>query len=256
MANPRKPTPAPWRSRIIGEGDEAPDQLLANPLNFRVHPQEQGNALGGALDVLGWVQRVVVNRSTGNVIDGHLRVSLALQRGEPTIPVSYVELTEAEEALALATLDPIAAMAGTDAALLREVLATADPKDSAALAEFLTTLEPEPGGGSGGGSDDGTTPTKSRRGDLAMLGPHRVLCGNPSDPHALARLFADQPDRFLDGLAFVLDLLETTEAQVLGSDPETGACHVMVPSPEAMDALLSRWEAQDGARPAVEHAPR
>ncbi len=30
---------APWRNRITGSGEEAPDQLLANPANWRIHPK-------------------------------------------------------------------------------------------------------------------------------------------------------------------------------------------------------------------------
>jgi len=30
-----------WRNRITGHGDEAPDQLLANPRNWRIHPAGQ-----------------------------------------------------------------------------------------------------------------------------------------------------------------------------------------------------------------------
>jgi len=28
-----------WRNRITGSGEEAPDQLLANPANWRIHPK-------------------------------------------------------------------------------------------------------------------------------------------------------------------------------------------------------------------------
>jgi hypothetical protein len=37
------PTPA-WRNRITGTGEEAPDQLLANPTNWRIHPRGQQDA--------------------------------------------------------------------------------------------------------------------------------------------------------------------------------------------------------------------
>lgn len=116
---------APWRNRIVGHGEESPDQLLANPLNFRVHPKPQQDALAGVLNEVGWVQDVIVNQRTGHVIDGHLRVSLAISRQEPSIPVVYVDLDEHEERLILATIDPLAAMAVTDReqldALLHEV---------------------------------------------------------------------------------------------------------------------------------------
>ena len=111
-----------WRNRIVGVGEERPDQLLANPHNWRVHPRSQQNALSGVLDEVGWVDQVIVNRTTGHVIDGHLRVSLALRRNEPTVPVLYVELSEEEEKLILATFDPIGAMATADSEKLEELL--------------------------------------------------------------------------------------------------------------------------------------
>ena len=102
---------APWRTRIIGHGEEAPDQLLANPRNWRIHPKAQQDALAGVLDEVGWVQEVIVNQQTGFVVDGHLRVAMAISRGEPSVPVVYVDLSAEEEALILATLDPLAGMA-------------------------------------------------------------------------------------------------------------------------------------------------
>lgn len=46
------------RSRIVGEGMEAPDQLLANPMNWRRHPKEQLAALEGMLEAVGWVRAI------------------------------------------------------------------------------------------------------------------------------------------------------------------------------------------------------
>ena len=44
-----------WESRIVGEGTEAPDQILANPMNWRKHPKHQKDALRGVLKEVGWV---------------------------------------------------------------------------------------------------------------------------------------------------------------------------------------------------------
>ena len=128
-----------WKNRIVGEGDEAPDQLLANPKNARRHPQAQQQALADVLDEVGVVQRVIVNQRTGYVVDGHARIALALRQGQPTIPVVYVDLDEREEALILATLDPISAMATTDAAALDELLRDVHT-GSAALQTMLDDL--------------------------------------------------------------------------------------------------------------------
>ena len=94
------------------------DQIMFNPRNWRIHPLSQQDALKGVLEEVGWVQQVIVNKRTGNLIDGHLRCQLAAREGAQTIPVVYVDVSEDEEALVLATLDPIAGMAATDKAKL------------------------------------------------------------------------------------------------------------------------------------------
>jgi ParB-like chromosome segregation protein Spo0J len=111
-----------WRNRIVGEGEENPAAITANPLNWRVHPKVQRETLEDSLDTIGWIQRPVINRTTGHLIDGHLRVASAAARGEATIPVTYVELTEEEERAALAIVDPIAGMAVMDGEKLTELL--------------------------------------------------------------------------------------------------------------------------------------
>lgn len=103
-----------WSNRIVSYGEEDPEQLLANPLNWRVHPKAQQVSLTGVLDDIGFISPVIVNRTTGHMVDGHLRVSLALRNNVSSIPVIYVELSEQEEKEALVTLDPIANMAAAD----------------------------------------------------------------------------------------------------------------------------------------------
>lgn len=116
-----------WKNRIVGSGAEQPDQLLANPKNWRIHPITQQEAVEAALDEVGWVQQVIVNKTTGHLVDGHLRVALAISREEPEIPVTYVELSKEEEALVLASLDPLAGLAATDSEKLAELLEEVDP---------------------------------------------------------------------------------------------------------------------------------
>lgn len=85
---------------------------------------------------------MTVNQTTGHVVDGHLRIELALARKEPTVPVTYVELSEDEERLVLASLDPLATMAEAEAAKLAELLEGLDPAD-AALRALLDDLARE-----------------------------------------------------------------------------------------------------------------
>jgi len=111
------------KNRIVGSGEEQLDQIMFNPRNWRIHPLSQQDALKGVLEEVGWVQQVIINKRTGNLIDGHLRCQLAAREGQKTIPVVYVDVSEDEEALVLATLDPIAAMAATDKQKLNELFA-------------------------------------------------------------------------------------------------------------------------------------
>ena len=125
-----------WRNRIVGHENVPPADLTPSPLNARRHPSVQALALDGVLSELGWIQSVIVSKQSGRILDGHLRVERALLRGEPTVPVVYVDVTEAEEAYALATIDPLAALADTDATALAALLdqvATDDPAVQAML---------------------------------------------------------------------------------------------------------------------------
>jgi hypothetical protein len=111
-----------FKNRIIGSGEERPDQLLASPQNHRVHPFFQQNVMTEILEKVGWVQQIIVNRRTNTVIDGHMRVMLALRRSERVVPVLYVDLTPPEEALILAAYDKVGRLALQDGTMLEELL--------------------------------------------------------------------------------------------------------------------------------------
>src|SRR3990167_7282649 len=96
-----------FKSKIIGDGMENPDQLMANPGNYRIHPKYQQDVMLDMLDTVGWIQRIIVNKRTGHIVDGHLRAMLAIREGETEIPVIYVDLSDEEERIALAAMDPL-----------------------------------------------------------------------------------------------------------------------------------------------------
>lgn len=123
-----------WRNRITRHADVAPAELAAHPLNFRRHPRHQADALAATLDTVGYVQSVVVSERSGRILDGHLRVELAVARDEPTLPVAFVDVDDAEERLILATFDPLGAMAQNDADAVRDLLGSLSPSDDALAA--------------------------------------------------------------------------------------------------------------------------
>ena len=181
-----------WLNRIVAHGEEDPTQLLAHPDNFRVHPKAQQDALRDAIQRVGLVQQVVVNRTTGHVLDGHLRVELAISESQPLVPVSYVDVSEDEEAIILATLDPIAAMAGIDKDKLAALVAGMDDED-AALARVVNGLAAGPQDGL---TDPDDVPehrqTDIQRGDLFELGDHRLLCGDSTKAEDVSTVLAGE----------------------------------------------------------------
>jgi hypothetical protein len=203
-----------WQNRIVGHAEVAPNDLVPNPRNWRTHPLDQQRALAGALGEVGWVAEVLVNRTTGNVVDGHLRIELALARHEPTVPVTYVELTEAEEALVLATLDPIGAMAEAEATALASRLGGLEPADDAlrALLDDLAREQSIELGRVGMVDPDDAPDVPDEptvhRGDLYTLGDHRLLCGDATDGADVRRVFG-----------------EATEADLMWTDPPYGVAY-------------------------------
>ena len=111
-----------WSDRIVDFTRMSPEELTANDLNWRRHPDLQVETMRSALSTLGVIQSIIFNRTTGKLVDGHLRLALAIEDGQKTLPVTIVELSEEEEKLALASYDPLSAMAVADAAKFQELV--------------------------------------------------------------------------------------------------------------------------------------
>jgi DNA modification methylase len=201
-----------WRNRIIGTGDESPEALVANARNWRIHPQAQQEALESVMDSVGWVDTIIVNQRSGYVVDGHLRVSLALRRGEKTVPVQYVDLSDEEEQVILATLDPIAAMAGTDSEKLQELLAATHGQSSLEIDRVLEMIARQEHQSLFRVAPEGGEPEAEaclakwqvKSGEIWSAGEHRILCGDAS----------------LD--ASFLDLMGKERARLVWTDPPYG----------------------------------
>lgn len=113
-----------------------PDTLAANPQNWRSHPKNQTDALKDILDEVGWAGALLYNEATGHLIDGHARKDIA--KGEK-VPVLIGSWSEDQEKKILATLDPLAAMAGTDQSKLDELLSEISTQ-SEAVQQLLESL--------------------------------------------------------------------------------------------------------------------
>ena len=96
--------------------------LRPNPRNWRVHPRGQQDALRGVLAEIGYADALLARELTDGsleLIDGHLRAETT---PETDVPVLVLDLDEQEADKLLVLLDPLSAMAGQDADLLKELL--------------------------------------------------------------------------------------------------------------------------------------
>lgn len=193
-ATEKKPTasiPGPLKNRIVGYGQENPAKLKANPENWRMHGPEQEAPLAGLLETVGWVQSVIKNKTTGHLIDGHMRVNLALKRHEKKIPVVYVNLSVKEEKLVLALLDPISGLAKADEMRLHALLGQLDP-GNVALEAMIANLEGELGMASEAQSGSGNVETLLDQ--AVQLEPGKeyvlVMCDDEDEFSKLRQIFS------------------------------------------------------------------
>lgn len=121
-----------YRDRITGLEYLHTDDLESHPGNWRDHPKQQVLAMHGVLAEVGIAGALLGYRSERAhgrtvVIDGHLRKDLAQQ----TWPVLMLDVDDAEADYLLATHDPLAAMAQSDAAALDALLDSITTQDAA-----------------------------------------------------------------------------------------------------------------------------
>jgi|GEM_PF-1208914 len=137
--------PSGWKNRIVGHGERPANQFNFNPLNYRQHPEDQRDAVRKMLGMIGWVDEVLVNKRTGNLIDGQARIEEALKQDpEQLIPYAEVDLTLAEEKAVLATFDPMTGMAETNPEILEQLIqdVTSTIPDLDELLQSLHNEEP------------------------------------------------------------------------------------------------------------------
>jgi DNA modification methylase len=161
------------------------DQLIANPANWRRHPQAQQRALSAVLDEVGFAGAVIAREDEDGglvIIDGHARAEMV---GDATVPVLVTDLTEAEADVVLATYDPIGAMAQKDHEAFTALASRIDTANETLLSLLGRTNDGE--------TDPDDVPdvpeeAQSERGEVYQLGPHRVMCGDATSADDVALL--------------------------------------------------------------------
>ena len=116
-------------------------ELRPHPRNWRTHPPAQQAALRGVLAEIGFADALLVRELTDGslqLLDGHLRAELT---PDAVVPVLVLDVNDEEALKLLATLDPLAALAGADAELLRGLVDEVDTENEAVRAMLDALVE-------------------------------------------------------------------------------------------------------------------
>ena len=119
-------------------------ELMPNPKNWRTHPQSQQDALKGILAEVGYADALLARKLPDGslmLVDGHLR---AESTPDLEVPVLILDITESEADKLLLSLDPLSAMAGTDALALDSLLREVNT-GSEALSQMFADMAAEAG---------------------------------------------------------------------------------------------------------------
>jgi DNA modification methylase len=177
------------------------DRLIPFARNPRTHSDEQVAQIAASIAEFGWTNPILVGPD-GVIIAGHARVQAARKLGLTEVPVIVLDhLTQAQRRALVIADNKLALNAGWDEELLRGLLSdlqedqfnldllgfSQDELD--ALLKGQTPLIE-------GLTDEDTVPEPldepvSQRGDLWILGDHRVMCGDSAS--------ADDMDRLMGG---------------------------------------------------------
>jgi len=173
-------------------------KLIPYARNARTHSDEQVAQIAASIAEFGFTNPILTG-ADGVIVAGHGRLAAAQKLAMELVPVVVLEHLSPTQRRALVIADNrIAENAGWDETMLRvemEALQLDDFDmsltgfDADALAELMA-------GGSGddsGNTDDDTVPEVqetpiSRTGDVWLLGPHRLLCGDSTLAESYAQL--------------------------------------------------------------------
>lgn len=173
-------------------------KLIPYVNNARTHSQEQVNKLRGSLREFGFINPVIID-SDFNVIAGHGRLMAAKEEGIEEVPCVLVDyLTEAQKKAYILADNRYAQDAGWDEELLRLEIESLEGMDfdvsltgfnEDEIADLFADSE------STGAEDDDFDLSDAlekasfvERGDVWVVGRHRLMCGDATSPEDVATL--------------------------------------------------------------------
>jgi DNA modification methylase len=178
------------------------DRLIPFLRNARTHTPEQIAQIAGSIAEFGWTNPILVGPDHV-VIAGHARLLAARKLGMSEVPVIELgHLSETQRRALVIADNQLALNAGWDEEMLRTELQALEKEGlDLELVGFsddeLSELLMDPDEVVSGNTDEDAAPelqetVVSAAGDLWVLGPHRVLCGDATSRADVQRLIAGE----------------------------------------------------------------
>ncbi|QTN29643.1 site-specific DNA-methyltransferase [Rhodoferax sp. AJA081-3] len=173
-------------------------KLIPYARNARTHSDEQVAQIAASIAEFGFTNPILVG-ADGVIVAGHGRVAAAQKLAMAMVPVVVLEHLSSTQRRALVIADNrIAENAGWDETMLRVEMEALQLDDfdmslTGFDADALAELMAGGGGDESGNTDDDDVPEVletaiSRAGDVWLLGPHRLLCGDSTLAESYAQL--------------------------------------------------------------------
>lgn len=177
------------------------NDLVPNPRNARTHSKKQIVSLAEVISTFGFTSPILADEHKV-LIAGHGRLAAARMLGLAEVPViSLPGLSEAQKRTLMLADNKLASRAGWDRERLAieigeliaidEIPITLTGFEIPEIDQILLDGEESPADP----ADEAPAPwaaTVARRGDLFVLGKHRILCGDAREQADVQRLMADE----------------------------------------------------------------
>ena len=176
------------------------EDLIPYARNARTHSADQVARIAGSIKEFGWTNPILVDGENG-IIAGHGRLAAARKLGMSEVPVIELDgLSDVQKRAYILADNRLALDAGWDNEMLS--LELGDLKDAGGdlgltgfSDEELDELLATPAEAADGDEDEAPEPqeeTVSKRGDVWILGPHRVMCGDACAADDISKLFGNR----------------------------------------------------------------
>lgn len=173
------------------------EDLIPYARNARTHSDEQVARIAASIKEFGWTNPIIIDGENG-IVAGHGRTLAARKLGLTEVPcIELKNLTETQKRAYILADNRLALDAGWDNEML--ALELGDLKDAGVDLELtgfsdeeLDELLATPTESADGDEDEAPEPQEdpvSKRGDVWILGAHRVMCGDSCSADDISKLF-------------------------------------------------------------------